>query len=41
MTVPANGHPKRNTWTILRENALQIVMYILGTILIVLIWWVL
>ena len=30
---------KRNAWTILRENALQILMYILGTILISLIWW--
>lgn len=29
----------RNTWSILRENALQILMYILGTILIGLIWW--
>ena len=29
----------RNTWSILRENALQILMYILGTILIGLISW--
>ena len=30
---------KRNTWTILRENSLQILMYILGSMLIGLIWW--
>ncbi len=32
---------KRNIWSILREYALQILMYILGTILIGLIWWLL
>lgn len=30
---------KRTAWTILRENALQILMYILGAILIGLVWW--
>jgi hypothetical protein len=30
---------KRNAWTILRENALQILMYILGTLLLGLVWW--
>jgi len=30
---------KRNIWTILRENGLQILMYILGSMLIGLIWW--
>jgi hypothetical protein len=30
---------KRNLWTILRENALQLLMYLLGTYLVGLIWW--
>ena len=30
---------KRSPWSILRENALQILMYILGTILLSLAWW--
>jgi hypothetical protein len=29
---------KRNAWTILKENALQILMYLLGTALVGLIW---
>jgi hypothetical protein len=30
---------KRTAWTVLRENALQILMYILGTGLLSLVWW--
>ena len=30
---------KRTPWTILRENALQIGMYLLGTVLVGLLWW--
>ncbi|HTX89717.1 MAG TPA: hypothetical protein VMC09_00755 [Anaerolineales bacterium] len=31
--------PKRNAWTILRENGLQLLMYLLGTVTIGLVWW--
>ncbi len=37
--MPANQPMKRDFWSILRENALQILMYILGTVLIGLIGW--
>jgi hypothetical protein len=37
--MPTTLPIKRNVLTILRENALQIIMYLLGTILIGLIWW--
>ena len=35
MTDPRN----RTVWTILRENALQILMYLIGTVLTTLLWW--
>ena len=31
--------PQRTPWTVLRENALQIVMHLLGTVLVGLVWW--
>jgi hypothetical protein len=37
MTIPLPL--KRNAWTILRENSLQICMYILGAVLVGLAWW--
>jgi len=37
--LPTTKPVHRNAWTILRENGLQILMYILGSILTGLIWW--
>jgi hypothetical protein len=37
--MPTPVPMKRNSWTILRENALQLLMYILGTVLLSLTWW--
>jgi hypothetical protein len=37
--MPTNAPMKRTALSILRENALQILMYFLGTILLWLIWW--
>jgi hypothetical protein len=37
--MPSDLPMKRDAWTILRENALQILMYLLGTVLISPIGW--
>jgi hypothetical protein len=39
MTAPNLKPLKRNAWTVLRENALQLIMYALGTVICSHLWW--